>query len=1518
MREDKDKMGKDKDKMRKKKTGHRIPGLKAWFCLFLCLVLGLTGKLSVLAEPEQSSDKDLCYISAYEIDEAIDGTEPFDADDERGNDSNGSNKIVRSFDSVNYTLKYTTAIRDSSITGVDLAYVMVDFSLPCDPSVASFNLDTMQWCLDRTVTYTYEDGSVSTTWNKDKTVVNQQVTGRRLLQNTEAGNTIPGTGTLSVGLQVKMAPNGQVLKPSFTIWMEGNPKEDKRTVSDTVTVSAAPKYDLAVSRNTSADILAYYNAESGQASSARKDASDMYGRLQGYAISLSLHNDTAEKGLKGIEIPQGTITFDLRMSETRNGEDVSYEPEYQPFFWDYRMNTGTAHKGTFGRDMTPLGQNIASYTTWQNNMPLNKRGNALSSCYDGGTMTIVSDETDANLLHVTLKDYAFDIENLQFPDRDSSDRAKTIADNIGYFSVGYVQTICRFPANVSEIENVVIGLSATNLKATALSGDIVTEDVVTTNNVRNATVTTYPKGSHSKRNFFYRSSGAQLAQPWNAGNAYAYAGQDVRLCGQMIYTGDSYLSGTNILQKFDDKVLEIPDGTSRYYSVSLSNSTSKLGTVTTLFAAKPDKTGWIDDTEMNNTREEQLLYFRSIDELHAAGYTCVGILYEVRDSQLLPDNGGGCISFQQIVHIKADTPSGTVTMTKNDVRSWNATNICDFSWTDVPYDDSIKAYGLGDPTWQSGTYTEGYNKPTYTTYTNYGKAVYENGTLVSGHTNGCQGGNSLLVISNKVGVGIQVNDQTESGRKSVYDLDAGERLATFSVTPTFTLDTANSDVSTSDIRDTVTVTVTLPKDLHWEGTGVSVTPESVEEQDDGTTIITWKFADVLVKDGLDPIVFTARIGEEGTVNDVVNNQSMTVSASITSVNDVRQVSAANGTYSETSISVIKLAASSVTKRALQTFVELGSDLGFRLRYSNLSDTSAEEAVLYDVLPYDGDDKGSNFHGSYVLSKVVVDYSHAPRTFAETKEKAALYVTDEESARGSSVYDQVLQHDFSVAGFTKQGGTVSDPKLIFDNLNLADPTAVSLYLNTVYGNEYIDVYLYLSPMDENGEWIESQMPGDVYGNRFYQNADNQAATVISNVVHSSVVDRQVSGRVWIDQNHNGVQDASESALPGVSVELWRTTVSQFQQGTSPFPVDDLWLYPGYDVFGNRVEAVKTDADGGYQFHHLEAGTYVVLVQDRGTYYVTVKDAGEDDTLDSDALDVDNLTYIRDIELPELANMTEALFSSEHHDIGLVRETHVSLQKTDANGDLLEGAELALYAADDVTDGVPKEGAKPICTWTSDSRPYQLDNVLLAGEQYTWIETKAPLGYLLADPITFTVEDTADLQTYTMMDAFRTSSITLKKYDTDGTTPLPGVEFSLRFVSCDGDPDGDFLLQEGETVTGVTDEQGCVTFEGLNRGTYEITETKTVKGHTLLTDPITVTLPLSFTEAELSEIGNVDRSQGVQIDDKWYFFDCTYEITNEGTLTMPMTGESPVRYPVYAGLGLLAVFCLLLVLRFRRRS
>lgn len=1442
-----------------------------------------------------SEGDNLCYVSAYEIDEVVDGTEPFDKNDDRGNDSSGENGIVRSFDSVNYTLKYTTAIKDSSITGIESAYVMVEFVLPCDPSVAAFNLETMQWCLDHRVTYVYEDGSTSTTWNKNKPVASQVLTGRRLLQNTEAGNTIPGTGTLSVGLKVKMAPNGLSLHPSFTIWMEGNDDTEKRTVTHDVVVSAAPKYDVAVSRNTSADILGYYNAASGQVSSARNDASDMYGRLQGYSLSLSLLNDNSQKGLKGIEIPQGTITFDVRMSESKNGQDVSYEELYQPFFWDYRMNTGTAHKGTLGRDMTPLGQDIASYTSWQTNMPFNSGSNKSYSCYNGGTMVLEQDGTDPNLIHVTLNGYQFDVENLVFPDRDNSDQNRTIGEHIGYFSIGYIQTICQFPSDVEEIENIVVGLEASNLKAMSLSGDTVTTDANPSNNLRNATVTTYPKGSHSKRNFFYTKTGNQLAVPWSAGNAYAYVGQDVQISGHMIFTGDSYMQATNILQKFDDKSFEIPAGTTRYVSAHRSNSETEIGPITTLFAAKPDKTGWVDDAEMNVTQEEQLIYFKSIDDLNAAGYTCVGVLYEVRDSKLLPNNGGGCLEIRQLVHIKSDVPSGTVSMTTNEVRTWNATNTCDFSYTQVAYDESIGAYGYGDATWTSGSYHEGYPKPTYTQYLDYGKAVYKDGTLVSGHTNGYQGGNSLLIISNRVGIGIQVNDQTEAGRKSVYDLDAGERRATFVVTPQFMLDTTNSDIYDSDIRDDVTISVTLPADLHYEETGVSVTPDDVIENADGTTRIVWTFADVLVKDGLDPIVFGTIIGEEGTLNDVVNNQMLLVSSQITSKNDIRAVSAANGNYSETSISVIKLAASSVTKRVLQPLVESGQEIGYRLRYSNLSDSSAEEAVLYDIFPYADDTMGSDFSGGYRLTRVVIDYSHASRTAQAAKEQTHTYVSKDSDARTNAVRDAALSGSFS--GFTELSGTFADATFTYDGLNVVDPTAVGLSLGTVLGNEYLDVYVYLSPVAEDGTLLKdadgkTQMPGNVYGNRFYQNASNQAAVVISNVVSAAVVSREISGCVWVDADRDGVRQETEVLYEGAEVRLYRTEPSGFDPDAKPaIVIDDVPYYPAYTVFGEELAPIATDEQGVWSFSYLEGGSYVALVGDVDAYYLTQDRVGEDSTIDSDAVTEGSHYIILGIELPLLENMVDTRFSSTYWDTGLVHHTKVALAKTDAAGKLLADAHLALYDSADVVGGKVVDGAVPLFTWVSSAEEaYQLEDELLAGQSYTLVETEAPFGYLLAEPVTFMVQEQESLQTITMVDAFQTSSVTIEKLDTDGTTPLPGVTFTLTFVKAANDQPGDYLLEEGESIEATTDASGTIVFENLNRGSYEIRETETLEGYTLLAEPITVDLPLSVPDDRLDEFPHLDTSKGVLVDGVWYFFDCTYQITNDVMLQLPITGSS----------------------------
>lgn len=287
---------------------------------------------------EQSDDTNLCYVLAYDINKVIDGTAPFDSDDTAGNDSSNENGIVRSFDTINYTLKYTTAIKDAETQGIDSTNVMIDFLLPCSPVKAEFNTDTMTWLLDKQVTYTYEDGSTSTSYDMNKNVVSQRLTGRRLLVNSEAGNTVPGTGTLAIGVNVNAAVTGDAINPEFTIWMEGNSEDEKKTLTASTVVSAAPKYDIVIRRNASANLLGYYNLDDRTARTDKEKDTDKYGRLQTYAIGIAVQNDSSQKGMKGVEYPDGNdITFDLRMSEVLNGQDVSNQESYKPLFWDYKM-----------------------------------------------------------------------------------------------------------------------------------------------------------------------------------------------------------------------------------------------------------------------------------------------------------------------------------------------------------------------------------------------------------------------------------------------------------------------------------------------------------------------------------------------------------------------------------------------------------------------------------------------------------------------------------------------------------------------------------------------------------------------------------------------------------------------------------------------------------------------------------------------------------------------------------------------------------------------------------------------------------------------------------------------------------------------------------------------------------------------------------------------------------------------------------------------------------------------------
>lgn len=117
----------------------------------------------------------------------------------------------------------------------------------------------------------------------------------------------------------------------------------------------------------------------------------------------------------------------------------------------------------------------------------------------------------------------------------------------------------------------------------------------------------------------------------------------------------------------------------------------------------------------------------------------------------------------------------------------------------------------------------------------------------------------------------------------------------------------------------------------------------------------------------------------------------------------------------------------------------------------------------------------------------------------------------------------------------------------------------------------------------------------------------------------------------------------------------------------------------------------------------------------------------------------------------------------------------------------------------------------------------------------------------------------------------------------------------------------LLDVGETTIRHTDSEGKAFFDNLDQGTYQITEIKTEPGNALLKEPIIFTLPFTMTMEEAAQYQNVDfdsAKEDVGYSGKWYFYNCKYDITNNATFSMPMTGDDGKWKYGFIGLGMAA--------------
>ena len=168
------------------------------------------------------------------------------------------------------------------------------------------------------------------------------------------------------------------------------------------------------------------------------------------------------------------------------------------------------------------------------------------------------------------------------------------------------------------------------------------------------------------------------------------------------------------------------------------------------------------------------------------------------------------------------------------------------------------------------------------------------------------------------------------------------------------------------------------------------------------------------------------------------------------------------------------------------------------------------------------------------------------------------------------------------------------------------------------------------------------------------------------------------------------------------------------------------------------------------------------------------------------------------------------------------TTVEFTKTSlTDGKEIEGAKLK------VTD----ESGNTVDEWTSGKEPHIIKE-LTVGKKYTMTETLPADGYVTAESITFTVEDTSEVQKVEMKDDV--TKVQISKTDISGKE-LPGAKLTI-------------LDKDGKTVESWTSEEKPHYIEMLPIGEYTLREETAPDGYLVAED-------VKFTVKDTGEIQKV---------------------------------------------------------------
>ena len=337
---------------------------------------------------------------------------------------------------------------------------------------------------------------------------------------------------------------------------------------------------------------------------------------------------------------------------------------------------------------------------------------------------------------------------------------------------------------------------------------------------------------------------------------------------------------------------------------------------------------------------------------------------------------------------------------------------------------------------------------------------------------------------------------------------------------------------------------------------------------------------------------------------------------------------------------------------------------------------------------------------------------------------------------------------------------------------------------------------------------------------YFKADEKVGTITTDSNGIAQMGDLPAGKYYVKE----VKTAHGYVLDG---EPRYVDLSYRDQDTPVITYDEKWQNARQKV---KVTVLKKEKDtdrvlaggvfGLYTSEDIKNAKGEVLLEKDSLIEQRVTDEKGQITFTAD-LPVDGKYYVKEIFAPDGFVTTEEVqeFTFEYagedqaevsYDFTFENQpTTVELTKTDlTTGKELPGAHLKVTDSDGNT----------VDEWTSTEESHVIKE-LVVGKEYTMTETKPADGYVTAESITFTVENTAEIQKVEMKDDV--TKVQISKTDITGETEIPGAKLTI-------------LDKDDQVVESWTSTEEAHYIEKLPIGKYTLREEQAPKGYLLTSD------------------------------------------------------------------------------------